>query len=289
MIRVSSPGCRLLACLVLAAWAAACRTTATKPDAAEAAAAGSPADGADPGAVELPDDDAFLTADQRAAFAALDELLPSELPDDSQIPGWDAGAAPSPAGWSTDPPAAIRRAQANEQPMIFWFSDPRMPPDRMLAEQALDAPAMRALLADRAVGVRVDTSSEPRKEELRYYASLRERLKPRALPTVLVLLPDGTELTRYVGYKADTAEGWLQRLERDLQRATTGWATHKTGLERQGFRAWTDRAGRTAFARALQRKNSDIQLVDAFGRRYWLPLERFSNDDLSVLLDTFPD
>jgi len=290
------PRFHAVAVLVVAATVAAglpsCRTIAGgkgKPD----ASATSGGDAAE----DLPG--APASAEEMAAMAQLDKLLPDELPTlgeegiADELPGWDNAPAPGPeavgtGGWMRSGADAIARAQAAEKPIVFWISDQRSGTDMLLANEVGSSPPLAETLRAKAVGLRVDFADEAVRRSP-YYTALRDRFKPRGAPTVLVLQPDGTESARYTGYRKGTAEGWVQRLGRDLDHAAEAWQTRKRELGKSGFRIWTDRTGRTFFGKALRREGDEVLMVDVFRHRYRVRLDRFTNENVADLLDALPD
>lgn len=244
---------------------------------------------------ELPD--APASAEELAAMAQLDKLLPDELPTfgeegiADELPGWDNAPGPEvvgPGGWMRSGADAIARAQAAEKPLVFWISDRRSGADMMLANEVGSSLPLAETLRAKAVGLRVDFADEAVRRSP-YYTALRDRFKPRGAPTVLVLQPDGTESARYTGYRKGTAEGWVQRLGRDLDQAAEAWQARKRELGKSGFRTWTDRSGRTFFGKAVRREGDEVLLVDVFRHRYRVRLDRFTNENIVDLLDALPD
>ena len=246
-------------------------------------------------AEELPG--APASAEELAAMAQLDKLLPSELPTlgeegiADELPGWENAPGPEavgPGGWMRSGADAIARAQAAERPIVFWISDQRSSADLLLANEVGSSPPLAETLRAKAVGLRVDFADEAVRRSP-YYTALRDRFKPRGAPTVLVLQPDGTESARYTGYRKGTAEGWVQRLGRDLDQAAEAWQARKRELGKSGFRTWTDRTGRTFFGKAVRREGDEVLLVDVFRHRYRVRLDRFANENIADLLDALPE
>ena len=208
-----------------------------------------------------------------------------------ELPGFDPASAPVGGGsegpWMRSASEAIARAQSVEKPIVFWISDSRTATDVMLATELAKVPDLEKTLQSKAVALKADYGQDTTRKSP-YYDSLRDRFRPRGCPTVLVLQPDGTETARYTGYSKGSAEGWVQRLDRDLDRTAEAWQVHKRELGKSGFRTWTDRSGRSFFGKPLSRDNEAALLINPFRRRFRVPLGRFSNESLTDLLDAVP-
>lgn len=225
-----------------------------------------------------------------------DGLLPSSLPEfipgvDNLLPDWDADPAGAdalamPGGWLRSGTEAIRLARQKQVPLVVWLANTKAGPlDDLIGAQVLFTPAATKLLKEGAVPLRVDYGNDSTRKST-YYNAFRLRYKVKGYPCLLILMPDGTEVFRRMGYSRDTAEARLQTLQSDIAKAAEGWKKRKIDLGKSGFRNWSDRSGGIFFAKALRRDDQQAVLIDPFRKVFSVPLARFSHESLVDLLDS---
>jgi hypothetical protein len=224
-----------------------------------------------------------------------DGLLPASLPEfipgvDDLMPDWDAepagaDALATPGGWMRSGTDAIRLARQKQLPLVVWLANTKAGPlDDLIGAQVLFTPEVTAALKRSAVPLRIDYGNDSTRKNA-YYNAFRTRYKVKGYPCLLILLPDGTEVFRRMGYTRGTAEARVQTLQSDLAKAAEAWKKRKIDLEKSGFRNWSDRTGGVFFAKALRRDDQQAVLIDPFRRVFRVPLARFSHESLVDLLD----
>ena len=221
----------------------------------------------------------------------LPDSLPELLPGEDGLADWEeenpaeSVLRDEPGGWTRSGTLAIRRAREKDLPLVFWLSNTAASPlDTLLGTEVLFTPEMAKRLHHTAIGLHVDYANETVRRSA-YYKSIQRRYRPKGYPTLLILLPDGTEILRRSGYIKGTAKGWFQRFDDDLERAQAAWEKRKNDLKSAGFQTWTDRQGRKFFAKAIRRDTQDATLIDPYKRVFVVPLERFSHESLVDILD----
>lgn len=85
---------------------------------------------------------------------------------------------------------AQEAAQVSKLPMVVDFSAEWCGWCKKMEEESFPAPAVQAL-GSRFVWVRLDADADPK---------ILDRYRVNALPTLLILNPGGTEISRHVGY-----------------------------------------------------------------------------------------
>lgn len=183
---------------------------------------------------------------------------------------------------------AIAKAQATNRPLLMWMANSKSGAlDRAIDEGVFSSKEFRKLMDDRLVGLKIDFGDRDVMASA-YYQNLRERYKPRGAPTMILVLPDGTEQSRYVGYNKGkgTPKGWVQRLEADVDRAEKSFEQWMDTLRANGYREWHDKKGNSFFARALRldSEQENVWLLDRYRQKYRVPLKRLKSGEREALL-----
>lgn len=207
----------------------------------------------------------------------LEEALSQELA---------GGAAQNaPGGWNRSGERAILDARAHGKPLVIWFANPTAGPlDERLGARVLFDPSVAQTLARHAVGLKIDFGNEVTRRS-DYYQSFRKKYKITGYPTLVFLQPDGTEVTRQIGFAPGTEAARIQNFGLAVERAAKAWKDRKNDLKKSGFQTWKDRSGRSFFAKALRREGGTIVLIDPFRRIYRVDLERLTHESLVDALD----
>lgn len=234
-------------------------------------------------------------------FSSLPDQLPSlggEGDPDAMADGFDPIEPPREqlenGIWWRSGADAIAKAQTTNRPLLIWMANSSSGAiDRLIDKEVFSTEEFKSLMDERLVGLKIDYGNRDVMASP-YYRNLRERYKPRGAPTIILVLPDGTEETRYVGYsnKKGTPKGWVQRLEADVESAQKSHERWIETLRTQGYRDWHDKKGNVFFARALRIDNhrENVWLMDIYRRKYRVPLQRLKIGEREALLrSTFKD
>lgn len=212
-------------------------------------------------------------------------LLPMELPElgedlEEILPETVAGGGPdaAPGGWHRSGETAIRIARGRGIPLVIWFANPVAGPlDDRLGAQVLFTPAVSRVLARQAVGLRIDFGNETTRQS-DYYQAFRKKYRITGYPTLVFLQPDGTEVTRQIGFSPGTEEARAQNFAYAVDQTAKAWQNRKNDLGKTGFQTWKDRSGRAVFAKLLRREENEIILIDPYRRVFRVPLERLAHE-----------
>ncbi|MFM7180382.1 MAG: hypothetical protein ACKO2G_02805 [Verrucomicrobiales bacterium] len=219
-------------------------------------------------------------------------VLPTELPElgedlEETLPEVLLGgeSADAPGGWHRSGERALELARGRGVPLVIWFANPTTGPlDERLGIKVLFDPAVSRLLSRQAVGLKIDFGNETTRLS-NYYQAFRKKYKVTGYPTLVFLQPDGTEVTRQIGFAAGTEAARIQNFGFAIERAAKAWQNRKKDLEKSGFKTWKDRSGRTFFAKPLRREGKEMVLIDPYRRIYRVPLERLAHESLVDALD----
>ncbi|MBN9691254.1 MAG: thioredoxin family protein [Verrucomicrobia bacterium] len=107
-----------------------------------------------------------------------------------QALGWWGLGAAIPSGWQTNLTEARRVAEVTNRPVLLYFTADWCGPCRQLAGTTLKDPSVQTQLEE-FVPVALDLDA---------HSELAGQRQVSAIPTFLVLLADGTEVSRVTGY-----------------------------------------------------------------------------------------
>ena len=182
--------------------------------------------------------------------------------------------------WLTSYSEARRTAMREGKPILVWFTDTQFSPlCRSLDAEVFSKAPFKQWASGSVVRVRLDfnvkgrsggpgrSAMDDRVRKENYLQALKERYRVLGLPTVLVMNPDGTVVSRYRGYKKSYFDFYLARLKNDAGRAVQLHRKWQDSMERRGYREWKDARGRTVFAKLARYGGGDMILVEPDGKR----------------------
>jgi hypothetical protein len=115
---------------------------------------------------------------------------------------------------------------------------------------------------------------------------VRDFLKIRGMPTVIVFSPEGHELMRWRGYVKGREASYLQQLKNVVTAENErlhGAKKRRQGLAQKGYRPWTSRYGSQVFARLVEFDARRVQLEDDEGRRFRVDLSQLILTDREII------
>lgn len=202
---------------------------------------------------------------------------------DAPLPGLEetlssAGSQRGP--WEVSHTEARRAAVRQGKPLLIWFTDTkRSPTCQTLSRELFSTPDFDAWANGNVVRLRLDYNvsgagggyddkMDDRLRKKAYLESLKKRYNAGGFPTVLVMAPDGTVTGRYRGYRRGAPDFYWGRLKNAVRTAVEQQEDWLERMTKKGYRTWTDRKGRTLFAKLLRYYESgEMILVEPDGRR----------------------
>lgn len=219
-------------------------------------------------------------------------------PDDPDggIPEMSAMIARQPkesALWERSEAVARRRASREGRPLLIWFTDSaRSPMCKALAQELFDKPDFKTWSKEHLVCLKVDDNinvddpglsldeEETRRADLRNYAArLKKQYKVIGQPDLVLVHPSGNVIGRYRGFRrgeADYTWGLIKQGEAAFSHSHAAW---RKGMERKGYRDWSDRSGRKVFAKLIRYSEGTLVLVEPDGTRCRTREEKLSDAD----------
>ena len=126
-------------------------------------------------------------------------------------------------GWLTNPIEASRQARTENKFIFVEFTGSDWcPPCKKLKANVLDTPTFKEFAKKKLVLLEVDFPRDKSKltaETHAENAKLKRRFGVTGYPTVIMLDKNSKELGRMVGFNADSAEAYVQRLEAYIVKA----------------------------------------------------------------------
>lgn len=252
--------------------------------------------GADPGTPVVADPNS--PAQSPAVPLTPEEDIVFTDPDnpDADIPELSSvlSAAPRRRGpWEESETIARKRAAREGKPLLIWFTDSKNSPMcKAISQELFNSPDFESWASEKIVRLRVDSNEQVKDTQLSldeketrlsdikaYTARLKKQYKVLGQPTLLMIHPDGSVIGRYRGYQrgqADYTWGLIKQGETIFQNSYQKW---RAGLEKKGYRDWSDRNGRKVFAKLARYSEGTLILIEPDGTRCKTSEKRLSDED----------
>lgn len=188
-------------------------------------------------------------------------------------------------GWHNSITTAVQDARRSGKPMLILFTHQNSMSAQALENTLVLSPEFRTLVSDQFIPLRInfgdtDTRRSP------FYRDFKTRLEAKGYPTVVVTLPDGTEVDRIAGYNEKSAgqnssysKEYLQRLEKAVADSKKAALARRTHLETQRYRTWTSKDGTKVFARLDSLDANMATFTTEWGEPFKTFLNRLSDED----------
>lgn len=180
--------------------------------------------------------------------------------------------------WKQSAAEAIDQARLTGKPLLVFFTSEHSPAARTMERTMGLAEEFCLLTEQNFVPLRIDFSDvDTQRSE--FYKSFRERLEPRGYPTMLVILPDGTEITRLSGYKTEYQEGYIKRLQQAVEKSRKAAEQRREGMLKEGYRLWTNKQEVGVFAKLVKLDANMGTFTGEWGNTFTTFITRLSEKD----------
>jgi thioredoxin-related protein len=150
--------------------------------------------------------------------------------------------------WQRSAADALKLSRTTGKPLLTLFTHQMSQPAQSLESTFLRTPEFRELAETEFVLLRLNCADQDTARS-DYYRDFKKRLKATGYPTLVVSMPDGTEMMNLSGYKHEWQARHLQSLKSAVTRCHKAKETHRKKLEAAGYRLWTDKKGVVVFAK----------------------------------------
>lgn len=152
--------------------------------------------------------------------------------------------------WKQSAAEAIEQARLTGKPLLVFFTSQHSAAALAMERTMVLAEEFRVLTEQSFIPLRIDFSDQETQRS-EFYKAFKERMEPRGYPTMLVILPDGTEITRLSGYKTDYQEGYIKRLQLAVDQSRKAVEQRRDKMTKEGYRLWTDKKEAEVFAKLV--------------------------------------
>ena len=196
--------------------------------------------------------------------------------------------------WEESETIAKQRSVREGKPLLIWFTDSqRSPMCKALSNELFATNDFGNWATENLVRLRVDSaniktkdreadsqdSEDYRARTIAYYAELKKRYKVMGYPALVVLSPSGEVVGQYRGYKRGDAQfvwGQLKQAHAVSVESYKGW---RAGMEKKGYREWSDRRDRKIFAKLVSYSKGELILIEPNGSRARTKESSLSDND----------
>jgi len=173
--------------------------------------------------------------------------------------------------WMQSFPNALRKAQVEGKPIFVLFSSETNPLVKALDEEVLGKKEFSTWATEHVIRLRFeDYRSKSRSkfgDKIDYIEALKKRFKVRAVPSGVLVLPNGTVTARYRGYRKGESEFYEGRLRDNAENAQKQIDIWNEDIEKKGYRIWTDIKKRKVMAKLTRYRDERLDLVQPDGKR----------------------
>ena len=197
-------------------------------------------------------------------------------------------AAPKREVWLKSETEAKRAAIREGKCVMIWFTDSaRSPLCKTLSTELLGRAEFGDWARDHTVRLMVDQSAlmargEKYDKEVsaqEYVEQMKKKYKVLGSPVVIMLSPRGELLAKYRGYIKGQSEFFWGQLKHSVNVGEHDYQNWMKKLEKQGYRRWHDKQGRTLVARLVSYYNGEMVMVEPDGNRFRTKESNLSKDD----------
>ncbi|QIF05544.1 thioredoxin family protein [Roseimicrobium sp. ORNL1] len=188
-------------------------------------------------------------------------------------------------GWHSSLTTATQDARRTGKPILILFTHQGSSAAQALENTLVLTPDFRTLVTEQFIPLRInygdaDTRQSP------YYRDFKSKLEAKGYPTVVITLPDGTEIERIAGYNEKSAgegsaytKAYLKRLEIAVADSKKAVDARRQKMESQRYRMWTSKDGSKVFARLDTLDANMATFTTEWGEPFKTFLTRLSEED----------
>lgn len=183
--------------------------------------------------------------------------------------------------WEESEKIASQRSVREGKPLLIWFTNSQSSPMcKALSEELFSTREFGDWATENLVRLRIDDNVKITDPDMSigdatdltlrikdYNAKLKKQYKVMGYPSLVMISPSGAVVGSYRGYKRGDAKftwGQLKQAKVVSDNAYHGW---RAGMEKKGYREWSDRRGRKIFAKLVSYNKGNLVLIEPDGGR----------------------
>jgi hypothetical protein len=195
----------------------------------------------------------------------------------SMVPGHSSG--PSQVIWLRSATQAGSKSRLTGKPLLIYATSNASQPCHDMDGTLVVSPAFRSLAQESFIPLLVDYSDQDTSRST-LYRELKSRFEVHGYPTLVVTLPDGTEVSRLTGYKKENEKKYLESLQAAVGKVEKLASERRAKLEKEsGYRMWTNKDGKPVFAKLAGLDANMGTFTGEWGESFKTFLTRLSPED----------
>lgn len=180
--------------------------------------------------------------------------------------------------WKQSAAEAVEQSRLTGKPLLVFFTSQHSASAMTMERTMVLAEDFYVLTEQNYIPLRIDFSDvETQRSE--FYKAFKERMEPRGYPTMLVVLPDGTEITRLSGYKTDYQESYIKRLQQAVDQSKKVGEQRRVKMEKDGYRLWKNKKESEVFAKLVSLDANMGTFTGEWGNTFTTFITRLSDKD----------
>jgi thioredoxin-related protein len=186
--------------------------------------------------------------------------------------------------WLESESQALRESKKSGKPLLIWFNDKQIAASNTINTELLSTKDFEEWAHGNTVRLVVDMNptGKDADEVFRrtvHNRQLKKKYNARGFPTLVVLSPSGEVIGRYSGYRRGKEDYLWGQLKQGVSVAADNYKNWRSGLEKKGYREWSDGKGRAVFARLVHYHEGELVLVEPDGQRARTHENKLSSQD----------
>lgn len=180
--------------------------------------------------------------------------------------------------WMRSAMDATELARRSGKPLLILVNNRNSPPGQSIENTLVLQPEFRKLTDETYVPLYMDFADKSTVDS-DFYQAFKDRLKVKGYPTLLVTLPDGSEVLRLSGYKHENEVGYMLKLRESVASCEKAMEARRKRMAPSGFRPWTDKKGVVVYARLDKADANMLSLTTEWGTKFNTFTNRLSDAD----------
>ena len=183
--------------------------------------------------------------------------------------------------WEESEKIASQRSVREGKPLLIWFTNSQSSPMcKALSQELFSEQEFGDWATENLVRLRIDANIEitdlnlsiDERDQLAYRikdynAKLKKQYKIMGYPSMVVISPSGEVVGRYRGYKRGDAKFVWGQLKQAVAVSNASYEGWRKGMEKKGYREWSDRRGRKILAKLVSYSKGNLVLIEPDGGR----------------------